>query len=319
MATNEDPGASTSTSRRGGRLRRLLVIAAVLLVLFLDSIVRTGIETAGSRVLGVRTSVADVSIGLTSGKTAVRGLEVDNPAGYEPVKFLALGAVEVDAPLSGLMGEKIVIDRVRLADLTLELEKGADERLNVEVIVDNLKRATGAGEAPGEQPDKPAAEQKEALVKELRLEKVHVKLRNIAGGKDGVVDVELPEIVLRDLSSKGGVDVLASELSGVVIGTVMKSVIASNIEGLGAGVIGHMQGAVDGLGNVIGGPLLGAVDAGVTGAGEALKAVGEGLGDIGKGVGEGAQKMLEGAGGVLEEGAKGVGGAIEGLFGGKKK
>ena len=80
-----------------------------------------------------------------------------------------------------------------------------------------------------------------------------------------------------------------------------------------------MQGAVDGLGNVIGGPLLGAVDAGVTGAGEALKAVGEGLGDIGKGVGEGAQKMLEGAGGVLEEGAKGVGGAIEGLFGGKKK
>ena len=40
------------------------------------------------------------------------------------------GAIEVDAPFSQLTGEKIVIDRVELRDLTIELEKGADGKLH---------------------------------------------------------------------------------------------------------------------------------------------------------------------------------------------
>jgi hypothetical protein len=129
-----------------------------------------------------------------------------------------------------------------------------------------------------------------------------------------MVEVKLPDLVLRDLSSKGGVDVLASEVSGVVIGAVMKSVIAANIEGIGSDVLGGMQGAVEGIGGVIGGSLRGAVDVGVAGAGAALDAVGKGLGDIGKGAG----KLMEGAGGALKDGVKGVGDALEGVFGGKK-
>ena len=310
--------------RRGGLIRKVLIAIALLLVvlvvggvLFLDSIVKAGIATAGTHVLGVKTTVEDVSIGLVSGETASPRIAVDNPQGYAPVKFLALGAVEVDAPISGLTGEKIVIERLVLRDLTIDVEKGADGKLNVERIVENLKKATGADKPADQtqpQPAPPAGESKEALVRELRLEAITVNLRNIAGGKDGVVPVKLPDLVLRDLSSKGGVDVLASEVSGVVIGAVMKSVIAANIEGIGSDVLGGMQGAVEGIGGVIGGSLRGAVDVGVAGAGAALDAVGKGLGDIGKGAG----KLMEGAGGALKDGVKGVGDALEGVFGGKK-
>jgi hypothetical protein len=290
----------------------LLVIALVVgSVLFLDSIAKAGIGAAGSHVLGVPTQAGAVSVGLLSGHTTVERLEVDNPQGYAPVKFLSLGVIKVDAPFSKLTGERIEIDRIALSDLVLDLEKGPDGKLNVERIVDNLKKATGADET--DKPSKPAAgESKEAVVKELRLERVVVNLRNIAGGKDGVVRVELPDLVLRDLSSKGGVDVLASEVSGVVIGTVMKSVIAANIEGLGAEVLGGMQGAVEGLGGVIGEGLRGAVDVGVKGAEEALKGIGKGLSDIGKG----AEEALKGVGEGIE---KGVGEALDGIFGGKKK
>ena len=303
-------------------LKKVLIVIALLLVLlvvggvlFLDSIVKAGIGAAGSHVLGVPTQAGSVSIGLLSGETSIERLEVDNPTGYAPVKFLSLGSIEVDAPFSQLTGEKIVIDRVALRNLTIDLEKGADGKLNVEKIVDNLKRATGADKPAEPAPAPPAGESKEALVRELRLEKVTVNLRNLAGGKDGVVVVELPDMVVRELSSKGGVDVLASELSGVVIGSVMKSVIAANIEGLGAEVLGGMQGAVEGIGGMIGEGLRGAVDVGVKGAEEALKAIGKGLGkgldDIGKGAGD----ALKGAGESLKEG---VGGALEGIFGGKK-
>ena len=310
---------SPSTPRRGRVLRKILlalalliVVAALGAVLFIDSIVKAGIAAAGSHVLGVPTRAGDVSIGLLSGKSSITRLEVDNPPGYAPVKFVALGSIAVDAPFSQLRGEKIVIDRVALSDLTVEIEKDAEGKLNVERIVENLKKATGGGAAQEPQPESPPGESKEALVKELRLERVTVNLRHVVRGRADVVEVKLPDLVVRDLSSKGGVDVLASELSGVVIGSVVKSVIAANIEGLGADVLGGMQGAVTGLGSVLGQGLRGAVDDGVKGAQQALDSLGKSLGDVGKGAGE----AVKGAGEAVK---KGVGEALDGIFGGKKK
>ena len=309
--------------RRGGALKKVLLAVAVLLVvavvagvLLVDTIARGAIAVAGTHALGTRTSVSEASIGIVSGKTAIRGLEVDNPKGYaQDVRFVSLGEIAVDASLPNLVGEKIVIDRVAISNLTVDIEKGADGTLNVNAIVDHLKKVTGEDKAAAEKPGAPAGESKEALIKELRLEKVKVNLRNLVGGKGGVVEVKLPDIVLRDLSSKGGVDVLASEVSGVVIASVTQAVIAANIEGLGADVLGGLQGAVDGLGEAIGGPLKDAVGKGIEGAAGALKDVGKSLGDVGKKLGEEAGKALEGAGDAVK---KGVGGAIDGIFGGKK-
>jgi len=311
-----------STPRRGGALKKVLLAVAVIVVvavvagvLLVDVIARGAIAAAGTYALGTGTSVKEASIGIVSGKTAIRGLAVDNPKGYaQDVKFVSLGEVAVDAGLSNFLGDKIVIDRVAISNLTVDIEKGTDGTLNVNAIVENLKKATGGG-GDGAKPAQPAGETKEAVIKELRLEKVKVNLRNLVGGKGGVVEVKLPDLVLRDLSSKGGVDVLASEVSGVVIASVTQAVIAANIEGLGADVLGGLQGAVDGIGQAIGGPLKDAVGKGIEGAAGALKDVGKGLGDIGKKLGEEAGKAIEGAGEAIK---KGVGGAIDGIFGEKK-
>jgi hypothetical protein len=321
--TDTAPRARRARIRRtGGVLKKalialavLVVVAVVAAVLFLDSIARAGIAAAGQYALGTKTSVREASIGIVSGKTAIRGLEVDNPAGYSPEKFVSLGAIEVDAGLSSFTGDKIDIARVAVEELVVEIEK-KDGVLNVQKFVDHLKEVTGHGES---KPAEPAGESKEAIIRELRIEKCVVKLRNLAGGKDGVVEVKLPDIVLRDLSSKGGVDMLASEVSGVVIGSVMQAVVAANIEGLGAEVVGGLKGAAEGIGQAIGGELSNAVGKGVEGAAEALKGLGEGLskelGNLGKNLGEGAGKALEGAGKAVGEG---LGGALEGVFGGKK-
>ncbi len=323
------PAMQRARIHRGGVLAKVLVVLVLVVVLavvgavvFLDSIVKAGIAAAGTHALGAKTAVRSVSIGIVSGKTSVEGLVVDNPKGYSDAKFVELGSIAVDAGLSSFTGEKIVIDRVALADLVVEIEKGADGTLNVNAIADHLKEVTGAGGEPAgkpeEKPGEPAGESKEAVVKELRLERIKVNLRNLVGGKDGVVEVKLPDIVLRDLSSKGGVDVLASELSGVVVGSVMQAVIAANIEGLGSEVIGGLQNAVGGIGEAMGGALEGAVTKGVEEVGAALEdmgqklgeTLGEKFGDLGKRVGDAAGEALEGAGEAIK---KGVGDALKGL------
>lgn len=307
--------------RRGGILRKLLIAIAllvvllpVLLLLFIDSIAKAGIATAGSHALGTTTRVDEAAIGVFTGKSAVRGLAIDNPPGYSPEKFVVLREIALDAGVPAFLGEKIVIDEVAIRGLSIEIEKGPDGTLNVQKFADHLKKMTG-GDKPADAPPPDAGDAKEVLIRELLLEDITINLRNIAGGRDGIVPVELPDMVIRELSSKGGVDVLASELSGVVIGAAMKGLIAANIEGLGADLVGGLQGAVEGIGGAIGGPLRGAVDAGVAGAGAALKEVREQVGNLGAKAVEEAGKALEGAGGKLKEG---VGGALEGIFGGKK-
>jgi hypothetical protein len=315
---------------RGGILKKLLLALVILIivgvvsaVLLIDSIARVGIEAAGTYALGTKTTVREASIGLVSGKTAIRGLDVDNPAGYSPTKFVALQEIAVDAGLSSFTGDKIVIDRVAITGLVIEIEKDSTGALNVQKFADHLKKATGAGaggEKPTEPKPAPTGESKEAIIRELRLEKMQVNLRNIAGGKTGVVEIKLPDLVVRDLSSKGGVDVLASELSGVVIGSAIKGVLAANIEGLGSEALSGLQGAVEGIGGAITGPLRDAVDQGVGEAATALKSVGEG---VTKGLGEAAGKVLDGAGKALEGAGdklkEGVGNALDGVFGGGKK
>jgi hypothetical protein len=100
-----------------------------------------------------------------------------------------------------------------------------------------------------------------------------------------------------------------------VIGSVMQAVVAANIQGLGADVLGGLQGAVDGIGDAIGGPLKDAVGEGIEGAAGAPKEVGKGLGDLGNALGEEAGKALEGAGDAVK---KGVEGALDGVFRGRE-
>ena len=300
------------TRLHGGILKRLLIAIAIALVLALvagvlmiDSIARTGINAAGTYALGVPTSVKEVSIGLLSGESSIQGLAVDNPAGFADAKILTLDRVQLGAGISTILGERIVVDRVAFTGLTLDLEKHADGTLNVTKLVDHLKEVTGSSDTK-----EPAAvgESKEVVIKELRLEKIRVNLRNMVGGKSGVIEVNLPDLILRDLSSKGGVDVLTSEISGVVLGSVMEAVLAANIEGLGADVIGGLRGAVDGVGSVIPASLKDAVSKGIQDAGSALEGVGKLLGAPTK-------KLLDDAGKSLQDG---VGSALDGIFGGKK-
>ncbi len=302
----------TSPPRSGRALKRVVIVLAVVLVLalaasilWIDSLARAGLNAAATHALGTKAAASSVSIGLFSGESSVHGFEVDNPQGFSNAKILTLDALHVSVGMSLLFEDAIVIDRVALSHLTLNVEKSADGTLNINALAAHLQ---GANSESKTSDAANAGDAKEVLIKELRLESVQVNLHNMLGGNKGVVTVRLPDLVLRDLSSKGGVDLLASEVSGVVLGSVVEAVIASNIEGLGAEVIGGLRGAVNGFGAVLDGPLREAVTSGITDASKALQSVGKSLGDATK-------KVLDGAGKAIEEG---VGGALEGIFGGKK-
>jgi putative FmdB family regulatory protein len=271
-------------SRRAFSLRKLviaLVIGVVVLllagILGIDVIARVGIQTVGSRVLGVPTSVRSVSIGLISDTSSVNGLAVANPAGYTDPDFLTLGRAALTARLGELTAETTTIRSVVIRDVVLTLEKDASGKLNADRISDNLPASPKDGSQPAKKPA--SGPSRTITVNEFRMEGVKVRLRNLVGGKAGVVEAALPDIALKDVRSDGSVDVLASQVSGVVIGSVLEATVKANIDGLSSEVVSGLKDAMKNAVDDLPADLRGPVESIRGGVGEALDEAGKGIGD----------------------------------------
>ena len=149
-------------------------------------------------------------------------------------------------------------------------------------------------EAPGVRPPFASPESFLAAFSPSQRADMLRRLRDLVGGKKGVVEANLPDIVLKDVSSDGSVDVLASQVSGLVIGSVLQATITANIEGLSSEVMGGLKDALKESVSALPGDLRGPVEAIRGGVGEALDKAGEQI-------------------------QKGVGDALQGIFGGKDK
>jgi hypothetical protein len=190
------------------------------------------------------------------------------------------------------MGDNIQVRNITIQDLTLTLEKDASGKLNANRISDNLPSTSEQKEPP--KSGKPAGASRTIVINEFRIERVKVRLRNLVGGKQGVVEAALPDIVLKDVKSDGSVDVLASQLSGVVIASVLQATVSANIEGLSSELIGDLKGSIKQSVDALPDNLRGPVESIRGGLGTVLDKTGEGV-------------------------KEGIGGAIDSLFGDKKK
>jgi len=271
-------------TRKGLAIRKLVaglavgvVALLVVVVLAIDVIARVGIQAVGSRVLGVAVSVRGVSIGLISDTSSVSGLAVANPPGYTEPDFLTLGRAALTARLGELTADETTIRAITIRDVVLTLEKDASGKLNADRINDNLPTDKDDGGKA-----KPASKEGPShtiTVQEFRLEGVKVRLRDLVGGNKGVVEASLPDIVLKNVKSDGSVDVLASQISGVVIGSVLEATIKANIQGLSAEVASGLKDALKNAVDELPADLRGPVESIRGGVGEALDEAGKGIGD----------------------------------------
>ncbi|HUZ07125.1 MAG TPA: hypothetical protein VMV89_06520, partial [Candidatus Paceibacterota bacterium] len=79
----------------------LAVIALIVVAVFLDGIVKKGVETVGPKITGVSVKLDEMHIGLLTGSASIKGLVVGNPEGYKAPAAISVGLAEVSvSPLS---------------------------------------------------------------------------------------------------------------------------------------------------------------------------------------------------------------------------
>lgn len=101
-------------------MKKLVIVLVGIVALIavaitqLDSIVETGIETAGPETLHVPVKVAKVKLSPLSGKVKVQGLNIGQPDGFGEGSIASIGDFDLKLDTSTLMSNHIIIDSIRI-------------------------------------------------------------------------------------------------------------------------------------------------------------------------------------------------------------
>jgi hypothetical protein len=212
----------------------LLVIVVATVPLWISPVAKKAVETGGTEAMGVKTTLAELDIGLFSGTCDLAGLNIANPEGFETPHFMDLGSGAVAVDIQTLQNDVVEIPKFELTGLDMNLEKGSGQA-NYEKIMENLQKLSTGEEQPTEEKE-PG---KKFVIKEIVIKDVKVTAKMV-----GVtVPMKIDEMRLENVGSEGeGVDM--KKLIALIVSGVLKGVAEE-----GAGVLpeGISKGLADGL------------------------------------------------------------------------
>ncbi len=265
------------------KLIRLVVLLVILVLVagatfwfYVDRIAKEGVERGATYALGVPTTVGDADVGLLVGAVGLDDLTVSNPQGYETPHLLAVQRFDLGVVTNTLFKETIQVNRFELDGVDLHVEQKIGTS-NMAEVLENIKARTGGGGEPPEEKEEPAGKKVQVDRIVVRNITAHVQTLPV-GGKVSTVDVEVPEIVLEDVTSDEGKGLAVAELTRRLLPAILTAVINKS----------------RGLPNVD-------LDGLAANVGETTRALGKGAQDL-------VQQVGAGAGGLLDSVFKGAAG-----------
>jgi hypothetical protein len=210
----------------------LLAVAAGIAWLWfgnpLNSLVKAAIENFGSEMIQARVSVAKVDLSPTDGKGSLSGLSVGNPKGFGTSHALKAGHIELSLDPSSLAADVILIHKVLIDSPDISYEKN-DSGTNFDAIQRNVERYLGSDKAGKDAPRKMIIE---SLV-----------IRNARVNYNGMLDLKLPDIELRNVGKKSGgatsaqvTKAIVAELNAKLALALAKAVAVGAVGGVAIGV-----------------------------------------------------------------------------------
>jgi hypothetical protein len=251
----------------------LLIVLALGFYLVGNSLIRKGIEVAGTQTLGVPVTVKGINLSLLTGQVKIEGLVVKNPPEYKNDTLLELGEGVVKLDIGSLMSNTIKINLIKLDGTKMTMEqKGLTS--NLKEILDKLPKGEEAEAKPGEKG-------KDLQIDRLEITNTNVKVKLLpVPGKSDTVSMNIDPIIMTDLGTKNKLRM------GTLVAKVLGA-IATGVAKQGVGLL--PDDMVSGIGSALGKT----AEIGKKATEEGMKAL-ETTTGAGKGVVEGFKGILGG-------------------------
>ena len=182
-------------------------LALVLVVMSFSTLVKSGIETMGPKVLGVPVTLEDADIDLVSGTTVQAGLTrlvIKNPEGYETDSALSLPHIRAQFDWNSVLTDTVIVEEVLIVAPVITFEWSLQRGSNLSKIQENVTRSTQSGPDNNEkEKSETHKEEGEEPDKKVHIKKVTVKdaIINVSliGGQNQVIELPLDDFELRDI------------------------------------------------------------------------------------------------------------------------
>ena len=115
------------------------ILIGIIVVLFLlgmlkDFIIKSTVEVVASQVLGASVHIKGMSVGIFKQSVRIKGLRVDNPAGFPEGVLLDISEVGVDYDLPAILKGTLHLPLVILKLNEMVVVKNKDGKLNVDAL-----------------------------------------------------------------------------------------------------------------------------------------------------------------------------------------
>ncbi len=242
-------------------IRKLLILVVVLAALglagmyvaynYLDVGVKWALEHYGPAVAGVNVQVGEAQISPTTGKGALRNVEIGNPTGFTSPRLAKIGEIRVAVDPTTLTKDVVVIREVLVDGVQISYERGS-KAANLDVVqsqVDAYAKRMQAALAsnPGPESSSPTdvVRRKRFIVQRLEITGARATLTNPALKGQGI-PFDIPDLRMDGLGQKEG-GVPASEIAARVSGELQKRIAVKLITNVEALRRGGVEGAVDAI------------------------------------------------------------------------
>lgn len=232
----------------------ILGIAAVAVsFIFLDKIVKKGIETVAPTITQTTVTLDGVHVSILGGSVSLKGLVVGNPQGYTTPEAISVGKASVEVVPNTIMADKIVVHSILVdaPEVTFEGNPFGDNNLTkIEANVNSSSQTAQqtAAQKPANVKSSGAAKKMEVDDFQITNIKIHASLKGVPGLDGKTMDLPIPDIHLSNLGT-GTDGITAAELTQKVLSQISSETVqavADSAKSLGGNVL---NGATKGLGN----------------------------------------------------------------------
>ncbi len=238
-----------------GVILLVLIIGLVLAGVFLDRIVKAGVESVAPSITQTTVTLEGVSLSLMSGSAGINGLVVGNPQGFKSAEAIRLGKAAIKIQPGSILGDKVIIHSIEVREPEITFEGNPLGENNLKKILDNVNAQAAAATS-----NTNAAGTKKGAGKKLQVDdfllagaKVHAQINTPLVSKE--ISLTLPDIHLTNLG-QGADGITPAELTKQVLTQVTTATfksLADSVAGLGKDVLNGAGSTVNKITKGIGG------------------------------------------------------------------
>jgi hypothetical protein len=222
----------------------IVFLAVVIGLLSIDGILRAAIPTAIKTQLKVDASVSKAHLGITSGTIEITNLKIGNPEGYQFENILEANSIFVQTSISGLMGNPVEIQQVKLDNIKMVIEqKGLTSNLN------DILKAMPAKDEKKAEPTEADKKSKSVHITSVDISNISVTVKLLPlPGKSDAVTLHIASLHLSDV---GGENESLADVIGKIFRKISEEVASQGKDIIPSDVLGSLEGSLGDAGKVL--------------------------------------------------------------------